>query len=82
MIQKFLDLLINILGNSWIEKELDEYDSFRHSWSPHTRWYHRRPTLSPIVPILYWNLREEFRGFQEPFGFWGGRPEEILNRLG
>lgn len=79
---KYVHIIPNILNNTWIEKELDEYSSFRYSWSPKTRWYHRRPTISPLVPILYWNLRDIFQGFQEPFGFWGGRPEEILNRIG
>lgn len=82
MHKNFINLLINILGSAWVEKELDKYNSFRHLWSPNTRWYHRRPTLSPIVPILYWNLRDSFEGIQEPFGFWGGYPEEIFNRLG
>ncbi len=75
-------IIPTILDNKWIEKQLDDYGSFRTSWSPRTRWHHRRPTVSPIVPILYWNLREMFQGFQEPFGFWGGHPEEILSRIG
>jgi len=78
----FTHVIPDILDKKWLEKQLDDYDSFRRSWSPSIRWYHRRPTISPIVPILYWNLRDTFHGFQEPFGFWGGRPEEVLNRLG
>ena len=79
---KYVHIIPNILGNAWIEKELDEYCSFRHSWSPKTRWYHRRPTVSPIVPILYWSIRDTYRDFEEPFGYWGGYPVEVLNRLG
>lgn len=78
----YLNVIPDILDKKWIEKQLDDYDSFRRSWSPSIRWYHRRPTVSPIVPILYWNIRDTFQGFQGPFGFWGGRPEEVLNRIG
>jgi hypothetical protein len=77
-----LQVLLHILGNVWIEKELEEYRAFRQRWSPKARWYHRRPTVSPIVPVLYWNMRETYKGDLDPFGFWGGRPEEVLDRIG
>ncbi len=76
-----VEIVTQILGDIWIEKELDIYQSFRHEWSPKGRWYHRRPTVSPIIPIIYWNTRESFEGIQDPFGSWGGVPKEILNRL-
>jgi hypothetical protein len=64
-----LQVLLHILGNVWIEKELEEYRAFRQRWSPKARWYHRRPTVSPIVPVLYWNMRETYKGDLDPFGF-------------
>lgn len=76
-----MEILTQILGDSWIEKELDTYQSFRKDWSPKGRWYHRRPTVSPIIPIIYWNTRESIEGIQKPFGSWGGVPIEVLNRL-
>lgn len=69
------------MGNEWIEKQVDTYQSFRSEWSPKSRWYHRRPTVSPIVPLIYWNTRESYEGIQDPFGSWGGVPKEVLNRI-
>ncbi len=76
-----LELFTEILGRAWIDRELDAYYIFRQTWSPRSRWYHRRPTTSPIVPLIYWSTRESISSLQGPFGFWGGYPEEILNRL-
>jgi len=76
-----VEFLTQVLGDTWIEKELDNYQSFRKDWSPKGRWYHRRPTVSPIIPIIYWNTRESFEEIQKPFGSWGGVPSEVLNRL-
>ncbi len=76
-----VDLITQILGSEWVEKQLDTYESFRHMWSPKTRWYHRRPTISPIVPLIYWNTRESFPEIRDPFGYWGGHPQEMLGRL-
>ena len=76
------NVITEILGKEWIDTELNAYQSFREEWSPKdSRWYHRRPTVSPIVPILYWNLRMSTLAVGQPFGSWGGVPEEVLNRL-
>lgn len=81
MFEDSVNVLVKILGNEWVEKELDTYNSFRYTWSPKTRWYHRRPTVSPIVPLIYWNTRESVAEIKGPFGYWGGHPKEILERL-
>ena len=76
-----------LLGEAWVEKALDSYHLFRQSWSPESRWHHRLPHVSPVVPLMYWNSRanldeaDELHHFYEPMGFWAGHPREILNRL-
>lgn len=81
MFEDSVNVLTRILGSKWVDKELDAYGSFRHMWSPKTRWYHRRPTISPIVPLIYWNTRESVAEIGDPFGYWGGHPKDILQRL-
>ena len=81
MSENHANLIIQILGSDWVERELDTYRSFRNMWSPKIRWYHRRPTVSPIIPLIYWNTREAIAEIEEPFGYWGGHPKEILGRL-
>jgi hypothetical protein len=81
MLESTINIFKQILGSDWIESQLDAYSSFRKTWSPKYRWYHRKPDISPLVPLVYWSTREEVTELQEPFGFWGGNPEEILNRL-
>ena len=76
-----------LLGEAWVEKALDDHHLFRQFWSPESRWYHRLPHVSPVVPLLYWNSRASLDEFdephqlQEPMGFWAGHPREVLNRL-
>ena len=76
-----------LLGEEWVENSLDEYQQFRETWSPESRWHHRLPQLSPIVPMLYWNSRANFDDVDEPhrifqpMGFWAGHPTEVLDRL-
>ena len=76
-----------LLGEQRVEKSLDEYQRFRETWSPESRWHHRLPQLSPIVPMLYWNSRANFDDVDEPhralepMGFWAGHPKEVLDRL-
>jgi len=81
MFNNSLEIITQILGDTWIEKQLDAYQLFRKDWSPKGRWYHRRPTVPPIIPIIYWNTREVIEGIQKPFGSWGGVPIEVLNRI-
>lgn len=75
------EVILQILSNEWVERELDAYQRFRDEWSPTARWYHRRPTVSPIVPVLFWNVRKSPEDVQGPFGSWRGVPTEVLNRL-
>ena len=76
-----------LLGDEWVENSLDEYQQFREIWSPESRWHHRLPQVSPIVPMLYWNSRANFDDVDEPhrtlepMGFWAGHPKEVLDRL-
>ena len=81
------EYMTSILGPRWVEDALNEYEIFRDQFSPPDRWYHRLPTVSPIVPLLYWNSRAEIGEdtiplkLDQPMGFWGGDPTEILKRL-
>lgn len=80
------EYICDLLGQGWVENSLDEYQQFRETWSPESRWHHRLPQVSPIVPMLYWNSRANFDEVDEPdrpvpMGFWGGHPGEVLDRL-
>ena len=87
MASESFSYMTNILGESWVENALDEYQEFRSVWSPSERWYHRLPQVSPIVPLLFWNSRADFDDVQmsvrpyEPMGCWAGHPREVLGRL-
>ena len=70
-----------LLGPDWVRPQLAAYKEFRRQRSPAGRWQHRPSATSPIIPLLHWNLEDTVDQPGAPFGYWGGHPVEILERL-
>ena len=76
-----LELLASIIGRDWLEDHLREYQSFRERYSVPSRWWHRSPELSAIIPLAY-SAKPGPRVFlDDPYGVWRGDPTGILARL-
>ncbi|MFC2017698.1 hypothetical protein ACFLTQ_00130 [Chloroflexota bacterium] len=76
-----LNLLEYIVGREWLDRSLTEYSIFRERFSLLSRWWHRFPDVSPIVPLIYWAQPGPRYELDKPFGMWQGDPSGILYRL-
>ena len=77
-----LNKFINIADPVWVNYQLNKYESFRNSYSPKGSWSHRPPSMSPVIPLIYWSSREPYEPTNEPYmGYWWGEPKSILGRL-
>jgi hypothetical protein len=76
-----LDLLAEIVGRDWLNENLIEYKEFRQKYSLESRWWHRPPDLSPVIPLVYFAMPGPRITMDEPFGVWQGDPSGILARL-
>ncbi len=76
-----MELLTKIVGSEWLESQLAEYRTFREHCSVPSRWWHRPPDVSPIIPLVYWAKPGPRYVLDEPFGMWQGDPSGILYRL-
>lgn len=78
---KRLELLAEIVGQEWLITHLGEYKEFRQKYSLESRWWHRSPDLSPLIPLVYFSKPGPRDTIDEPFGVWQGDPSGILARL-
>jgi len=77
-----LKQFIDIAGSDWITAQIDKYKDFRSSHSPEGSWSHRPPSMSPVIPLVYWSSDEPYDPTYEPYmGYWWGEPKSILGRL-
>jgi hypothetical protein len=76
-----LDLLAEIVGRDWLNENLIGYKEFRKKNSLESRWWHRPPDLSPVIPLVYFAKPGPRLFLDEPFGVWKGDPSGILARL-
>jgi hypothetical protein len=77
-----LDEFINTAGSAWMTEQLAKYSTFRQAKSPNGHWSHRPPSMSPVVPLVYWGSREPYLPTNEmPMGYWYGEPKSILGHL-
>ena len=76
-----LELLTEIVGQTWLENQLRRYKAFRDRYSPPSRWWHRSPDVSPIIPLVFWARPGPRIGLDAPFGVWRGDPTGILARF-
>lgn len=76
-----LELLAEIVGRSWLDNQLRRYQAFRECHSPSSRWWHRLPNVSPIVPLVFWAKPGPTTTLENPFGVWRGDPTGILARF-
>ena len=77
-LQEFID----IAGSEWITEQLTRYSTFREANSPNGYWSHRLPSMSPVIPLVYWGSRDVYVPTNEmPMGYWFGEPKSILGRL-
>lgn len=80
--QQTLSELVDIAGSAWMTEQLARYTAFRQAKSPSGHWSHRPPSMSPIVPLVYWGSHEPYVPTNEmPMGYWYGEPKSILGRL-
>ncbi|MFC1974077.1 hypothetical protein ACFLU2_01835 [Chloroflexota bacterium] len=75
------NLLNDILGRDWLNHTLAEYSTFRELYSLPSRWWHRSPNVSPIIPLIYWAKPGPRYMLDNPFGIWQGDPSGILYRI-
>lgn len=77
----WLDIFWGVLDPTWLSGQFQRYEDFRARFGCASRWWHRPPKMSPIVPLFYW----PFIGLRdlpdEPMGVWRGDPEKALGRL-
>jgi hypothetical protein len=76
-----LELLAEIVGRDWLSENLLEYREFRQKYSLESRWWHRPPEISPIIPLVYFAKPGPRDILDKPFGVWEGNPSGILARL-
>ncbi len=73
---------IEIADPAWIQGQLEKYEMFRRLQSPTILWSHRPPSMSPIIPIVYWAAKEPYQlTLEGPLGYWYGEPKSILGRF-
>ena len=73
---------IEIADPVWVDAQIKKYEVFRESNAPDGFWSHRPPTMSPVIPLIYWSSREPYEPTNEPYvGYWSGEPKSILGRL-
>jgi len=76
-----LELLAELVGRDWLESQLKQYQRFRERYSLPSRWWHRTPDVSPIIPLVFWAKPGPLLPLDSPFGVWRGDPRGILARL-
>jgi len=76
-----LELLRELVGHGWLDSRLRSYREFRRRFSPESRWWHRSPELSPVVPLVYWAKPGPRYFADQPYAVWRGDPTAILARL-
>lgn len=77
-----LKQFINIADPIWVGDQLAKYAAFRQSHSTENDWSHRPPSMSPVIPLIYWCSHEPYVLTNEPYmGYWSGEPMSILGRL-
>lgn len=77
-----LKQFIDIADPTWVKDQLVKYEAFRRSHSPKNNWSHRPPSMSPVIPLIYWSSREPYEPTNEPYmGYWSGEPKSILGRF-
>lgn len=77
-----LSEFIKIADPTWVHAQLEKYESFREMNSPENHWAHRPPSMSPVIPLVYWSSRIPYRVTNESsMGYWYGEPKSILGRL-
>lgn len=76
-----LELLAELVDRAWLDSQLKRYQRFRERYSISSRWWHRRPDVSPIVPLVFWAQPGPRLWLDAPFGVWRGNPSGILGRL-
>ena len=78
----YIARLKSMLGDQWCEEQLAAYEQFRKQYRPSDLWPHRRPTVSPIVPLLSQHEHVNQRRSQpSPLGYWYGDPIHYLKEL-
>lgn len=76
-----LRLLAELIGHTWLDNQLKRYQQFHEHHSLPSRWWHRPPDMSPIVPLVFWARPSPRITLDAPFGVWRGDPTGILFRL-
>lgn len=76
-----LEFLAELVGKDWLDSQLERYRRFRKHYSTPSRWWHRLPDVSPIIPLVLWAEPGPLLLFDSPFGVWRGDARGILARL-
>ena len=77
----WIERFFEVLDPAWLAHEFKRLERFRERFSPLSRWWHRPPKMSPVVPLFYWPMLGLRMTDDQPMGVWRGDPSRILGRL-
>lgn len=79
--RKKIEALIDLADRSWVDEQVDRHDRFRATKSPRNLWSHRRPTTSPLIPLIYEYRNPRSLNQDFTLGYWYGEPTLLLAQI-